>query len=271
MAYRWRIDGPSMPPPRPIPYTGHAVTESPRLHTNRQTVSLSFETSLIQSCMRLEAPDELVLDYTRAMMGFLLFEPAPASVLMIGLGGGSMLKYLHRHLPAADLTTVEINPGVIELRDDFHIPPDSERLRIICADGAAFMAGPPRTYDLILVDGFDGNGLPEVLCSRRFYQHCRASLAPQGMLVANVQADTTQTLEITRRLSHAFRACVITVESDEGGNEIAFAGAHAVFQDALAQFDARWATLPAPHQDTLAACSSRIQRALMKMPRPHPR
>ena len=96
-----------------IPYTPSIVSEElPRLHTNSQTVSLSFESSLIQSCMRLDAPDELVLDYTKAMMGFLLFNPAPSRVLMIGLGGGSMLKYMHSHLPAADITVVEINQAV---------------------------------------------------------------------------------------------------------------------------------------------------------------
>ena len=92
------------------------MSEQAKLHQNSQTLSLSFESSLIQSCMRLADPDELVLDYTRAMMGFLLFNPAPRSVLMIGLGGGALHKYIHKHLPETDLTTVEINPGVIELR-----------------------------------------------------------------------------------------------------------------------------------------------------------
>lgn len=261
MAYRWRTS----------PTLAAAVTESPRLHTNRQTVSLSFETSLIQSCMRLEAPDELVLDYTRSMMGFLLLAPTPGSVLMIGLGGGSMLKYLHRHLPEADLTAVEINPGVIGLRQDFHIPPDSERLRIVCADGAQFVAHPPRTYDLILVDGFTGDGLPEALCSRRFYTQCRQALTPQGLLVANVQADTDETRQILKRLDQAFEGALIAIESTEGGNGIAFAGSHPTFSQALAGFEACWTGLPAVHQDTLAACSTRLQGALMKMRRPTPR
>ncbi|MDO9237541.1 MAG: fused MFS/spermidine synthase [Aquabacterium sp.] len=245
--------------------------ERPRLHTNSQTVSLSFESSLIQSCMRLDDPDELVLDYTRTMMGFLLFNPAPASILMIGLGGGSMVKYLHKHLPDADITAVEINQGVIDMRHEFHIPNESQRLRILCADGARFVAKPTRLYDVILVDGFTGQGLPDALCSRSFYQHCRAALTPDGMLVANVQADTEQTTEISRRLGKAFSASLITVESDEGGNQIATAAAKSVFDLGLAQFDDRWAALPPVHQTTLAVSSSRIHRALLKTRRPtHP-
>jgi len=121
------------------------MTNAVHVHTNRQTRSLSLSTTLIQSCMRLEDPDELVLDYTRTMMGALLLNPTPRHVLMIGLGGGSMLKYLHRHVPEADLTAVEISQEVIDLRDDFCLPPDSERLHIVCADGAEFMRKPPKT------------------------------------------------------------------------------------------------------------------------------
>jgi spermidine synthase len=247
------------------------MNDSPRLHRNSQTISLSFESSLIQSAMRLEAPDELVLDYTRAMMGFLLLlqptaQAAPA-VLMIGLGGGSMLKYLHANLPGADLSTVEIHPEVIDMRQDFHIPPDSERLRIICADGAAFVARPTRLYDVILVDGFTGGGLPDALCSRGFYAHCRKALAPGGVLVANVQADTLHTNQIRQRLSKAFgpEGAALWFESDEGGNDIAMASAdRRVLEQARDAFEARWHALPLVHQATLAAASTRLQRALMR-------
>jgi len=244
--------------------TNQPTSERPRLHTNSQTVSLSFESSLIQSCMRLDAPDELVLDYTRAMMGFLLFNPAPASILMVGLGGGSMLKYLHKHLPEADLTAVEINQEVIDMRQDFHIPPDSDRLRIVCADGARFLHKPPRQYDVILVDGFTGQGLPEALCSRSFYQHCRTALAPGGWLVANVQADTAQTREVMRRLGKAFSGAVISAESDEGGNDIAIAGSADGLAHGLTHFESNWAALAPVHKEILAVSSSRFQRALLK-------
>jgi spermidine synthase len=245
------------------------VTDTPRLHTNSQTVSLSFEGSLIQSCMLLDDPDDLVLDYTRTMMGALLFEPAPKKVLMIGLGGGSMLKYLHRHVPGADLTTVEIHQGVIDMRQDFHIPPDSDRLRILCADGAAFLRQPPERYDLILVDGFNGSGVPDALCSRSFYQHAKAALTPAGLLVSNVQAETLQARMIGQRISKVFDKQTIMVESDEGGNEIVTAtNDRTVFDALMADFAARWQALDAVHRETLAVASSRIERALLKTSRP---
>lgn len=238
------------------------------IHTNRQTRSLSLSTTLIQSSMRLEAPDELVLDYTRAMMGALLFNPHPQQVLMIGLGGGSMLKYLHRHVPEACITAVEISQGVIDLRDEFCIPPDSERLSIVCADGATFMATPPQRYDLILIDGFDGAGIPADLSTRRFYTRCRQALTLSGILVANVQAETSQARLLRDRLGKVFDGQSISVESDEGGNEIVTAANDRTDLEALAaDFAPRWDALLTVHQETLAACSTRLERALRKMVR----
>lgn len=240
------------------------MTDTPRLHSNSQTLSLSFETTLVQSCMRLDDPLDLVLDYTRAMMGFLLLNPAPNSVLMIGLGGGAMLKYLHAHLPEVDLTTIEISQSVIDLRHDFCLPDESDRQRIICDDGARFVRQPPRLYDVILVDGFSGEGLPPELCSRSFYQHCRAALAPHGVMVANVQADTQQSQDIHRRIDKAFEGGLISIESDEGGNDIVTAGSRGDFEQCCAQFEQRWAALAPVHQRTLAVSSSRMERALIK-------
>lgn len=244
------------------------MSELARLHSNSQTLSLSFESTLIQSCMRLADPDELVLDYTRAMMGFVLINPSPARILMIGLGGGSIHKYVHRHLPASDITTVEINPGVIELRQDFCIPPDDERSRIICADGADFLGKPSRQYDVILVDGFTGEGIPDALCSPGFYRCVRAALSPQGVMVANVQADTEQTRDILKRVGRVFDGAVLSFESDEGGNDIVIASGQDTLASAAQAFETRWAALADIHKATLAVASTRLQRALLKGLRP---
>ena len=64
----------------------------------------------------------MYVSYTRAMMAFLLFNPEPRHVLMIGLGGGSLAKYCHRKLPATRITVLELDHDVIALRAKFGIP-----------------------------------------------------------------------------------------------------------------------------------------------------
>src|SRR5207302_7388259 len=91
----------------------------------------------IQSAMRLDAPDRIELDYVRAMMVFLLFRPGPREVLMVGLGGGSMARFIHQRMPPTRVTVVEINPGVVTAaRRYFHFPEEGARLEIVVGAGA---------------------------------------------------------------------------------------------------------------------------------------
>jgi spermidine synthase len=115
----------------------------PVVHQDERTLSMVFDMSSVQSRMRRADPVALELDYTRTMMGFLLVEPDPAAILMIGLGGGSLVKYCHKHLPLADITVVEINPHVIALRDAFFVPRDDDAFAS-CSATARRMSRAPR-------------------------------------------------------------------------------------------------------------------------------
>ncbi len=99
--------------------------------------------------MRLDDPHALIALYTRKMMAFLLFLPAPRQVLMIGLGGGSLAKFCHRHLPCSRISVVEISAEVIALRDQFMVPADDERFEIIHDDGARFIANSGMRPDVV--------------------------------------------------------------------------------------------------------------------------
>src|SRR3546814_9122322 len=71
--------------------------------------SLLANWAFVQSIMSIDDPDRLMLDYTRQMMGFLLFNPSPQTIEMIGLGGGSLAKYCYKYLPDVSITAVEID------------------------------------------------------------------------------------------------------------------------------------------------------------------
>ena len=175
---------------------------SPVVEQDGDSVILSFDELSLQSRMRLDDPGALDLDYSRVMMAFLLLLPQPQSILMIGLGGGSLAKYCHRHLPQARITVVEINPEVIAARETFQIPQDDERFSVVFGDGAEFLAHTPRgSHDVILVDGFGIHGeQPEALCSLPFYKSCRAALRESGVLMVNCQVKVPQCSRLIGRI-----------------------------------------------------------------------
>jgi len=189
--------------------------------------SLYFTLDQLQSRMCSAHPDQLEVDYTRTMMGFLLFNSRPARIAMIGLGGGSLLKFCYRHLPNSQLTMVEINPKVIALRHEFEVPEDAQRIELVCADGADFVrdaaANNATGYDVLLVDGFDSEGLAPSLCSQRFYNDCYHALSLQGVMVANLHHDDPKHALFTARIRLAFDGNLLEVASQEKSNSILFA------------------------------------------------
>ena len=198
------------------------LTGKPFLHRGQDTLSLHFDLLATQSQMRLDAPIELQLPYTRTMMGFVLFHPRPARIAMIGLGGGSMVKYCHEHLPRSFMEVAEISAQVIALRDQFGIPPDSERLRVRCVDGADFVRDSDAQFDVLLVDGFDRLGQSPQLCSSTFYANCRQRLAPGGLMVVNMARPDPLRLHRIDRIRDQF-STVLLVESDDFCSQIVFA------------------------------------------------
>lgn len=184
---------------------------------------LQFNMMAVQSTMRLSDPFELELSYTQAMMGFLLFNPLPQSILMIGLGGGSLQKYCYRNLNNAHIATLEISEDVIALRDKFLVPSDDERFRIVLADAADYLAGAYIRTDIILLDGFDEEGLPDCLCSESFYADCKRALDRQGMLVANLWGSVADIGVYLDRLQSVFNGQVWCARVPDDTNLIAFA------------------------------------------------
>ncbi|NIJ37529.1 spermidine synthase [Sphingopyxis panaciterrae] len=193
--------------------------------------SLLANWAFVQSAMSIDDPDMLILDYTRRMMGFLLFNPSPRVIEIIGLGGGSLAKYCHRYLPDTSIVAVEIDPEVIAVREQFFMPPESERFEIICADGAEFVRRDSGHCDILLVDGFDKDGQPAQLCSSEFYRDCRSRLNPGGILVVNLCDDHWKHGSILSRIRDCFES-TIDLPLKIGMNHIIFA-----FRDGLASLD----------------------------------
>ncbi len=141
-----------------------------------------------QSCMDRRRPDEMVFSYTRMMMAGLLLRPSPERILMIGLGGGTLPAALAELYPDAAIDVVEIDPSVVRVAAEFFGYVPSANTSVFTQDGRVFIkraALNGATYDLIMLDAFNGDYIPEHLMTREFLQETRSLLVPGGVVVAN--------------------------------------------------------------------------------------
>jgi spermidine synthase len=183
---------------------------------------LHLGSDTIQSGMRIAAPEDLVLSYTRSMLAFLLFVPEPQRVVNVGLGGGSLAKWIYKHLPAAQQLVLEIDPRVIAVaRQYFCVPPDDQRLRVIAGDGAGWLATQPDCADVILVDGYDGREQVAELSSADFYRSAAQALRGHGVLVVNLWGNDRRFDTYLQGIEGAFDGQVCCLPAAQRGNVIA--------------------------------------------------
>jgi len=198
-------------------------TPQPYVREELDARSLHFSMSAIQSRMHLLRPDALELEYTRMVMGWLMLRPAAQALAMIGLGGGSIAKFCHRHLPRTSMLVVEIDPRVIALRETFHVPPDDSRFRVIEDDGAQFIANTEERFDVLMVDAFDADGMPAALGTQRFYDDCLDVLTADGLFVVNLHTGHPQHAVYVDRIARSFGQRVLRVTDRDGSNTVVFA------------------------------------------------
>lgn len=186
--------------------------------------ALHLGSRTVQSAMRLAAPDDLELPYTRSMMGFLLFRPDPRHVLMIGLGGGSLAKFVYRKMPDTKVVAVELSSQVVAAaRTHFFLPSDDARLQVEIGDGGAYVATHPACADVLLVDAFDGVSLAPPLATGLFYADCRRALTENGILSVNLWGSDKRFNEYLACISSAFDGRVLCLPAERHGNIVVFA------------------------------------------------
>jgi spermidine synthase len=171
--------------------------------------------------MRVADPDALALDYTRTMMAFLLFHPEPRRMLVLGLGGGSIAKFVHRRLPRVRQRVVELDPRVVRTaREHFALPQDNARLRVEIGDAAAALS--PECCDTLILDVYDNYTAVAAFASQAFYDAAWLALATPGVFIANFASDDPQLDRCLQRLERSFAGAVVCLPSRWDPNTIVF-------------------------------------------------
>lgn len=185
--------------------------------------SLHLGSVTIQSAMRIRDPFALELTYTRGMMCFLLFNSEIKQLLAIGLGGGSLAKYIHANCPEIVSKVIELNPKIIQVaRSQFYVPENDERLEVIEGDGLQYLADNSAVADVLIIDAFDSNGIPPNFCSQDFFDQCANTLKSDGILAINLWGSDKKFDVYLQRIEQSFDGMVLTLPTGKPGNIAVF-------------------------------------------------
>ena len=141
-----------------------------------------------QSCVSLAEPTKLVFNYARMVMAALYLNPAPQRILILGLGGGTLPSAFQRIFANAAIDAVEIDPAVVRVARKYFAFEPGAATRVFEEDGRVFVKRMLRTnarYDLIVLDAFDHEYIPEHMLTREFLVEVKSLLGERGVLAAN--------------------------------------------------------------------------------------
>ena len=185
---------------------------------------LRTDDTAIQSAINLDAPHELVLPYTQAMLACLLFQTAPNNILLLGLGGGALVRYLHHHLSACNITTVEIDKEMINTCHDYFGLPDTPQINIQCTEAATFLKNTTERHDSIFIDIYSNANPPAALQDKLFIKSLYEALTGKGVAIINLITDDAEIFkDILWKIRRQFQQLTLCMTIPQHNNILIFA------------------------------------------------
>lgn len=131
-------------------------------------------------------PAHLLHQYSRLQMLGTLYPEKLERALVVGLGGGSLSKALLAQFPQLRVDSIELDPEIVKLARRYFAYQESERCHTFVSDAREFLERNDQSYDLIVLDAFDGLEIPGPLRTVQFYKLVQRHLCPGGVVVSNL-------------------------------------------------------------------------------------
>jgi len=141
-----------------------------------------------QTCVDINDPQHIVFAYVRMIFAGLLVNPEPTRGLMIGMGGGTISSVLTSIYPDLTMDLVEVDAAVVKVATDYFGFRKTPQIDVHVTDGRVFARRALRRkekYDLIILDAFTGEYIPEHLMTVEFLENIKSLLTPGGIVIAN--------------------------------------------------------------------------------------
>ena len=145
-----------------------------------------FQDGLTQNTVDSNGQSMSFFSYALEALAY-AYRPEMRSALVLGLGAGVVPMRLAER--GVNVHVVEIDPVSLRFSRQF-FGFDPSRVHAHQADARTFLRSCPQRFDAVVVDLFQGDGMPDYLATREFFRdlkrHC---LADDGVTVFNTFAD----------------------------------------------------------------------------------
>ncbi len=155
----------------------------------RQRYIFNSKRDYMQGGIYVDNPDLLLFEYTKnSFISLAFLDREPEDALFVGLGSGSMPRYLHRYYPAADVDVVELDPDILHVAEQYFYFKKTPGMTVHIKDGRMFIKRVKKQYDMIFLDAYKDDFIPFHLTTVEFLQEVKKKLRKGGVVVSNISS-----------------------------------------------------------------------------------
>jgi spermidine synthase len=195
------------------------------INQKQDILQLKFDKLATQSEINISEPHQLRMNNLQYLMSMLLFIEPPRHILLLGVGGGSLIHFVRHYLPQTHITGVEYDAELLQIaQDHFMLPPEGPFISYQIADAREYLEHCQDSYDLIIVDLFDAFQSPKWLLENNTINRMKDLLTPRGAIGYNLIINSDKDFKnFYQQLRNRFQCQTVFMETEDYQNILFYA------------------------------------------------
>jgi spermidine synthase len=195
------------------------------INQQQDILQLKFDKLATQSEINASEPHQLRMNNLQYLMGILLFIEAPRNLLLLGVGGGSLIHFVRHYLPETHITGVEYDAELLQIaQDHLLLPPAGSFIDYQIADAREYIQHCRESYDLIIVDIFDAFRSPSWLLQNDTIKRLKGLLSPRGAIGYNLLINSDKDFkDFYQQLRNRYQRQALVMETQDYQNILFYA------------------------------------------------
>ena len=185
--------------------SAHYTIEDATLSSGHTVRTLATGPGGKQSGIIVGSPTELAFWYTREIASLIDVQPAKQRIAVLGGGAYTLPAYLAQKYPESQIDAVEIDPKLLSIAQEYFEYSPAKNVGHIAMDARTFINGVKKPYDIVVVDVFGDDSIPESLMTAEYGRALKRAVTPGGVVIINAIAGTKGTcLELFQAVSRPY-------------------------------------------------------------------